>query len=243
VYDKALHDKISKVITSAGDEPVYRHAGESSCLQVITSRNDIGQNLLGKKIPQKSFRLLWIDDEGYFARFGRMDDTAYESAFVVTAELRIKEEEFEKIQQAYVLDRFISACQFAPTLKTRHSIEYDAANYAASYEMFQSSEISRYSNNGYLRIMVSYPLQNSYEAASPGAWIVGLLGRTREYESSFGTYFAVDTNDWWSHNKLGIVSEVDDSLCTDLVARFRVNGVEGFISARDAIVDGRSVEE
>jgi hypothetical protein len=241
VYETALHGKVTKAIDDSSADLIFRHEGNNSCLVVITSRNEIGQSLLSKKIPQKAFRLLWIDDEGDFSRIGKFVDNAYGTAFAVTEQLEVRPDEFERIQRAYEKDRFISLCQTDPTLRTRYSIEFAAAQYAASYEVFLSAVVARDAGNDYLKLTVYYPLNTSYEAASPGEWI-GLLDKSKEYQSSLGAHFAVDTDDWWSHNQRGIVSEVSDSLCANLAAKFNVDCVDGFISAHDVIVDGRSIE-
>lgn len=245
VYDKAINKKIG--VTISEESPLFKHEGEKFDLAVIRSTNDVGQRLLDKKVPKKSFRLLWIDDEGNFSRAGTLIDTEYRTAFFVTEDLIVKKSEFERIQKAYELDRFISATQILfegrQGRHTRQSIEASAKDYAGSFELFLSSEVERSADKGSIQITVRYPLQSSYQELSPKDWLA-LLDPSKKYLSSLGAHFAVDVNDWWSFNQRGIVdNEVDDSLCASLFAVFCVNDIRGRISDGDSIMDGRSLED
>lgn len=104
---------VPKVLTTLKKDhltPMGMVEHPEALLFFVNARINVDWVFRNAKIPPKGFRCLWIDDEGDFARTGRLVDSWFGTHFVAHEELRIKGSEMDRLQAEYTKDGFLTLC-------------------------------------------------------------------------------------------------------------------------------------
>lgn len=252
VVETAAKGKVEKAL--AGNHEVLKNIdGKSSSLFMIRTRGNVASTLKEKKIPLKSFRCLWINDESAFAREGKLEDKEFSTHFVACEYLNIASKEFERIESAHrKKDGFVELCRESFFARMKFYDEKGAIKSAKiASESFKKflKEAHLETGKGAMRTYsLRSTLPSSYGEVQARDWVkffIDHLETTKGFTSSFDTFVAFDLTDWWDFNKCGTIRNPTldkNSLDPFVIAEFTTKGLSGRISSSDISCDGHSLE-
>lgn len=243
VVSAKVSQKAFTALEKNGLEPMGVIEAPTATLFFVVARINVDSILAKAKIPQKEFRILWIDDESDFARTGRLVDPCFETRFEEHVMLIIRKADLELLKVEQAKDHFLSL-----------GGKRNAKNYDAAFSGFLADCEPENEENGWLHYRLENPILTSYEEPEKWQWLsmnvdandIDEIWRCPKlkHRTSIGSFFAVDVNSWWQFNQKGIVNiPQDEDLSADIFATFRYGERTGCISSSDSTLDGCSLED